>query len=88
MSNLGDCDDGYASLVNVASTELPAMARIEPGDPALSWVMRKLEGTHDWFSCPGGFCGQQMPLGGPFLSQPTRDAIRIWIADGALNDCP
>jgi hypothetical protein len=34
------------------------------------------------------FCGQQMPLGGPFLSTDVRDSIRTWITNGAANDCP
>jgi hypothetical protein len=29
-----------------------------------------------------------MPLGGQPLSQEVRDAIRTWISNGAVNDCP
>jgi len=34
------------------------------------------------------FCGSQMPLGGSFLAQSVRDAIRTWITNEAMNDCP
>jgi hypothetical protein len=33
------------------------------------------------------FCGSQMPLGGA-LDQDVRDAIRTWITNGAIDDCP
>jgi hypothetical protein len=90
LTGLGGCNTGHASLFGVASTELPSMARVEPGDPANSWLMHKLDGTQGWFNpmCQGGFCGSQMPLGGPPLVPEVRDAIRAWISQGAVNDCP
>ncbi len=90
LSGLGDCDTAHANLVNVASTELLTMDRVEPGDATNSWLMHKLDGTQGGFTaqCVGMFCGGQMPLGGPFLSMSTRDAIRTWITNGAVNDCP
>jgi hypothetical protein len=90
LSGLAGCDSGYASVVNVASTAVPTMDRVEPGDPANSWLMHKLDGTQGGFTaqCLGGFCGSQMPLGGPFLDAGTRDLIRTWISSGATNDCP
>ena len=90
LTGLGGCNSGHASLVNVASTELPTMDRVEPGDPTTSWLVHKLDGTQGWFTsmCSGMFCGSQMPLGGPFLSLSERNAIRTWITNGAVNDCP
>jgi hypothetical protein len=90
LSGLNDCNTAHAMLVNVASTELPTMDRVEPGDPTTSWIMQKLDGTQGWFTaqCNFNFCGSQMPLIPPTLTQETRDAIRQWITDGALNDCP
>ncbi len=90
LAGLGDCNTAHANLVNVMSTELPSMDRVEPTAPAMSWLMHKLDGTQGSFSgmCSGGFCGSQMPLGGDPLSMEVRDAIRQWIMDGAVNDCP
>lgn len=89
LSGLASCNTGYGALVNVASTQLTSMDRVEPFNPGNSWLIHKLDGTHDWFNamCSGGFCGQQMPLGGE-LSVDVRDAIRLWIENGAANDCP
>jgi len=90
LSGLGGCDSGYASLVDVASTRLATMDLVEPGDPTTSWLVHKLDNTQGAFDaqCVGGACGGQMPLGGPPLSSGVRDAIRTWISNGALNDCP
>ena len=90
LNGLGDCNTAHANLVNVASTELAPMDRVEPGDATQSWLMHKLDGTQGTFSswCTGTFCGGQMPLGGPYLSTGERDAIRAWITNGAANDCP
>jgi hypothetical protein len=89
LSGLNDCNSAHANLVNIASTELATMDRITPGDATMSWIMHKLDGTQDWFmsSCAGMYCGAQMPLGGE-LAANVRDAIRAWINDGAVNDCP
>jgi len=90
LGGLDTCNGGYASLVNVPSTELPAMRRVEPGSPAASWLVHKLDGTQNGFDaqCPGGSCGSQMPLNQPQLPLSVRDAIRAWISTGAANDCP
>jgi hypothetical protein len=70
-------DDGFSfdSLVNVPSTEVPTLDRVEPGNPNDSYLVRKIEGTAS--------VGAQMPFGGPPLSQALIDDIRQWIADGA-----
>jgi hypothetical protein len=89
LSGLADCNTGHANLVDVPSTELASMDRVQPGAPGSSWLMHKLDGTQDWFDpmCGGMFCGSQMPLGGE-LPVDVRDAIRAWITNGAVNDCP
>jgi hypothetical protein len=89
LTGLNVCDTAHANLVDVASTELTTMDRVEPGDATISWLMHKLDGTHIWFTaqCQSGFCGSQMPLGGE-LPLNTRNAIRAWITNGAANDCP
>jgi FG-GAP-like repeat len=90
LSGLEDCNAGHASLVDTASSELPVMDRVTPGDPTMSWIMHKLDGTQGGFTaqCTMMFCGQSMPLGSPLLALDVRNAIRTWITNGAINDCP
>ena len=63
-------------LVNVPSTEVPSILRVEPGNPDDSYLVQKIEGT--------AAVGARMPLGGPNLSADEIAAIRQWITDGAL----
>jgi hypothetical protein len=65
----------HAMLVNVPSVEVPALLRVDPGNPDDSYLIQKIEGT--------AAVGGRMPLGGPALPQATIDAIRQWITDGA-----
>ena len=69
----------YASIVNVASVEQPALKRIKPGDPNNSYVVQKLEGA-------AGISGVRMPFGGPYLDQATIDKVRAWVTAGAQNN--
>jgi len=70
-----------AALVNVKSTEAPALTRVVPGDPDNSYLIMKLEGTQD----KHGGVGAQMPFGAPPLSPDQIAKIRKWIADGAKS---
>ena len=74
-------DEGasYALLVNAPSAEVPALQRVQPGNPDASYLIQKLEGTAD--------VGGRMPLNGPALPQSTIAVIRQWITDGA-EDTP
>jgi hypothetical protein len=72
----------YDIIVNVPSEELPTMDRIEPGDPANSYMINKLKGTHR----DVGGSGARMPLGGPFLNADTIGIIEGWILDGCPNN--
>jgi len=69
----------YASIVGVASLEIPALMRVKPNDAANSYLIQKLEGT-------AGIGGARMPLGGPYLDQATIDKIKAWINSGAPNN--
>jgi len=71
--------NSFANIVNVPSLEIPALLRVKPNDPANSYLIRKLEGA-------AGIQGSRMPLGGPFLDQPTIDLVKAWIASGAPNN--
>jgi hypothetical protein len=72
----------YGNTVNVASTELPTMDRIEPSQPDMSYLIHKIQGTHLGI----GGTGQRMPLGGAPLTQEQIDAIRTWVSAGAPNN--
>ena len=71
--------NAYASLVNVASVEQPALKRVNPGDPTSSYLVQKLEGA-------AGISGARMPFGGPYLDQATIDKVVNWITQGAANN--
>jgi len=73
--DLTSADASFDSLVGVSSLQVPALSRVEAGDPDNSYLVQKLEGTADE--------GAQMPFGGPPLDQAVIDDIRQWIADGA-----
>ena len=77
----GSQQTAYDVLVGVASSELPAMNRIEAGDSTESYLQHKIDGTH----LDVGGSGGQMPLGGS-LSEAQRDLVRDWIDAGAAND--
>lgn len=68
----------YANIVNVASTEVPSLLRIKPGDSANSYLVQKIAGT--------AAVGGRMPLGGPFLDATTIARIRAWVDAGAPNN--
>lgn len=73
-------DPAYAKIVNVASSERPALMRIKPSDSANSWMYRKITGTHDF--------GEVMPppTSGGALTAAEKDTLKTWIDQGALNN--
>ena len=73
--DLTDADASFASLVGVASLQVPALSRVAAGDPDNSYLIQKLEGT--------ATVGSRMPLGGGPLDQSVIDDIRLWIQNGA-----
>ena len=70
-----DATNSYALLVDIASSEVPALKRVAPGDAANSYLVQKLEGHQA--------VGARMPLGGPYLDAQTINLIRQWIDNGA-----
>ena len=70
-------DEGssYAMLVNAPSVEVPALRRIRPGDPDLSYLVQKIEGR--------AAVGGRMPLNLPPLPAQTIAVIRQWVLQGA-----
>jgi len=67
------------NLVGVASVQVPAMARVVPGDPEASYLVWKIEGRQ-------GVVGEQMPRGLQPLSPTEISAVREWIQNGAADD--
>ena len=70
---------GYGNLVDVPSTEAPALDRIEPGDPDASYLWHKINGTH---ASVGG-SGNPMPAPAGGLDAGTIATIEAWISGGA-----
>jgi hypothetical protein len=87
--------DILAELVGVKAAEDPAMALVAPGSPEISFVMHKLDGDEATFAsdCAASpynqeypRCGMPMPLSASEMPAGTRDVIRRWIAEGAINN--
>lgn len=70
-----DAGNSYALLVNVPSTQVPALLRVKPGDPDNSYLVQKIDGR--------AAVGGRMPLGRPALPQASIVLVRSWIAGGA-----
>ena len=70
-----DASSAYAALVNAPSVEVSSLKRVDPGNPAGSYLLQKLEGTAS--------VGGRMPLGMPPLAPATIEVIRQWIRGGA-----
>lgn len=70
----------YADLVGVPSVQ-SSLKRVEPGDPARSYLVHKLEGTH----LEVGGQGAPMPLRAARLGDEELQLIRRWIEEGARN---
>ena len=70
-----DPANSYANLVNVASSEVPSLKRVKPGDDDNSYLVQKIEGT--------AAVGARMPLGVAPLSAANIALIRRWIVEGA-----
>jgi mono/diheme cytochrome c family protein len=69
-------NDFTVATVGVASTELPSMNRIEPGDREKSYLFHKIRGTH----LQVGGSGARMPLSGPpYLSDEEIERIGKYI---------
>jgi hypothetical protein len=71
----------------------PHMNYVAPRDPTMSYLMLKMDPKVNMYDphCVGGdfvdVCGLQMPSDtGIPLDQATRDKVRAWIAQGAVNN--
>jgi hypothetical protein len=73
--------NAYRNIVSVAAIGAP-MSRITPGDPAQSYLLHKIAGTH----VQAGGIGEQMPFMSPPLEARQIELIRQWIAEGAADN--
>lgn len=71
----------YANIVDVPSTEVPSLDRIEPGDPEASYLILKLEDRQ----AEVGGTGTRMPTE-LFLSEPEIEKFKSWILAGAPDN--
>ncbi|MFT3695279.1 MAG: hypothetical protein QM831_19255 [Kofleriaceae bacterium] len=71
----------------VMSQQAAAMPYVTPGDPEQSYLMHKLDADQCSIAsqCVGGNCQHTMPYDGQ-LPVETRDIVRRWIAQGAMNN--
>jgi hypothetical protein len=69
---------GYAQLVGRSSTQVPALPLVTPGDPARSYLWRKLEHT-----AAEGEGMPRTPFGARKLPARELELIRRWVATGA-----
>lgn len=81
FSGIGSQAVTYSRLVNTLATQAD-MPRVTPGEPATSYLLHKLKGTH----IAAGGSGKQMP-GGTLccLDAQTMSMIESWVAQGALE---
>lgn len=80
--DLSTAEMAYGSMVGIPAfgSECSAMGtQIVPMDPDGSLLIQKLEEGD-------AICGDRMPVGGPFMPQNFIDAVRTWIAAGAVDD--
>jgi hypothetical protein len=75
--DLSSADASFASLVGVASLEVPTDLRVAAGDANASYLVHKIEGT--------AAVGERMPLDLDPLDPAVIDAIREWIDAGAAR---
>jgi len=78
------------AIINVKSAELPSMNYVTPGDLTNSFLMYKMDGELCQFTTcsnnPVSSCGVVMPQLQCALPGATRDIVRRWIAQGAMNN--
>jgi hypothetical protein len=72
----------YGNIVGVPSAQLPSMNRITPGNPDQSYLIHKLQGTHQVVSGTG----QRMPAGQPPLAPSVIAMMRQWVSEGAQRN--
>jgi hypothetical protein len=73
-----------AGLINVPSSELPAMPFVTPGVPSQSYLVYKITDTQSGLSCMPS-CLDSMPPAGPPVPDEQITILRDWIEGGAAE---
>lgn len=68
-------NDPFGAMINVASSEIPSLKRVLPGDPEHSYVYLKV-------ACEGGIVDKCMPLSSGFDPR-VEQMFHDWIEAGA-----
>jgi len=68
-----DLEQGYSELIGIPSFQTPFFNRIEPGNPANSYLFLKI-------NCASQFSGDRMPRDAQPLSLFNQALIRDWIS--------
>lgn len=72
----------HSNTVGVEALQRSGMSRVEPGDPDMSYLVHKIQGTQGQV----GGRGERMPLALPPFSSAEIAVIREWILDGARDN--
>lgn len=76
-----DANHAYQRIVDMPSTEVPALKLIKPGDPANSYLYLKV------IPADPRRVGERMPLNEPpYLPAEKLEGLRAWIVRGAPRD--
>ncbi len=83
-----DSSKVHGLVVGVLSKDLATMPFVTASDPSKSFLMHKMDGDQCVFNaqCTGADCQLSMPQGSDILPSPSRDVVRRWIAQGALDN--
>ena len=77
-----EAGQAYGNLVEVASTQVPSLSRVAPGDPEKSYLFMKHSGA-------SGIVGDRMPRTNPGFLDQNPDLLELerrWIAEGAFDN--
>ena len=76
------------AIVGVVAQEDATIKIITAGDPKNSYLMHKMDADQCTLNaaCTGGDCLSSMPQGSDPLPPASRDVVRRWIAQGALEN--
>lgn len=81
-----DANRVWAAIVNAPSQEAPTQIYVVPSDPSKSFLQHKIDGDVCSIKQCTTNCGIVMPKDAAQLTIASRDVIRRWISQGAVND--